>query len=196
MRSAESSEARPAEILTEMIHGYRLSQLIYVAVKLGIAALLENGPKSSDELGRAAGANPHNLARVLRALAAYDIFEETADGRYALTPLADALRLSSVRNSAMMWGDASFWRPWGELFHNVKTGETAFDHAFGMDYWTYLDKNPESSAVFDAAMTTRSARELAAVMDTWRSRKSRGVSSCLAAPRSRGAGCRRGLRGQ
>ena len=135
VKSSEGPEARPpAEMLAEMIRGYRLSQLIYVAVKFGIAELLEDGPKSSDELGRAVGANPRNLSRVLRALAAHGIFEETADERYALNPLAEPLRTSSIRNAALMWGDASLWRPWGELFHNVKTGETAFEHAFGMDF--------------------------------------------------------------
>ena len=91
-KRAKGHEARPpAEMLVEMIRGYQLSQLIYVAAKLGIAELLEDGPKNSDELGRAVGANPRNLSRVLRALAAHDIFEETADGRYALNPLADPL---------------------------------------------------------------------------------------------------------
>jgi hypothetical protein len=53
----------------EAITGFWLSQAIYVAAKLGIADLVEEGPKTSEELARAAGANAFALHRVLRALA-------------------------------------------------------------------------------------------------------------------------------
>jgi hypothetical protein len=49
--------------------GFWLSQTIYVAAKLGIADLVEDGPKTSEELARAVGTNASALHRVLRALA-------------------------------------------------------------------------------------------------------------------------------
>jgi len=56
------------------------------------------------------------------------------------------------------------WRPWGELLHNVKTGETAFDHAFNTGYWDYFDVNPEAREIFNQAMTTRSGQERGSVL--------------------------------
>src|ERR1700733_2494713 len=44
--------------------GFWLSQTIYVAAKLGIADLVEDGPKTSEELARAAGADASALHRV------------------------------------------------------------------------------------------------------------------------------------
>jgi DNA-binding HxlR family transcriptional regulator len=62
-----------------MIMAYRLSQLIYVAARLGIADLLADGPKRSEELAALTGVHAHALYRVLRALASNGIFTETED---------------------------------------------------------------------------------------------------------------------
>ena len=56
-----------------MLLGYRISQAIYVAAKLGIADLLKDGPKRSDELATAVEANPGTLHRLLRVLASVEI---------------------------------------------------------------------------------------------------------------------------
>jgi hypothetical protein len=42
----------PAAVLRRLIVGYRLSQALHVAAKLGIADLLKNGPKTVDELAQ------------------------------------------------------------------------------------------------------------------------------------------------
>jgi hypothetical protein len=44
------------------------------------------------------------------------------------------------------------WRPYEDVAHTVRTGEAAFDHAFGMSFYEYTKKNPASGAVFDRAM--------------------------------------------
>ena len=56
---------------------YRMSQLIYVAARLGIADFLKDGPKRSEELAALVSVHPHALYRVLRALASNGIFTET-----------------------------------------------------------------------------------------------------------------------
>ena len=48
-----SNTARAA--LMQMLTGYWTTQVIYVAAKLGIADLLEHGPKTSDELAISTG---------------------------------------------------------------------------------------------------------------------------------------------
>ena len=92
----------PVAELHELIGGYRLTQLIYVAAKLGIADLLRDGPKSAIELAASSGANPRNLYRVLRPLASNGIFAETGEGRFDLTPLAEPLQ-SDVPGSLNGW---------------------------------------------------------------------------------------------
>ena len=62
--------------LRQMIIGFRISQALYVAAKLGIADLLNDGTKSVEELARASGAHPTALYRVLRLLAAEGVFAD------------------------------------------------------------------------------------------------------------------------
>lgn len=150
------NEMPPAERLNEMIRGSDLTQLIYVAAKLGVADLLGDGPKSAEELAGAAGAHPRALYRVMRALASVGVFAMQEDHRFSLTPLAEPLRTDapdSKRDWAMMWGEEWTWRAWGNLLHSVKTGETAFDDVAGMGLFQYLEGNREAAEVFNNVMT-------------------------------------------
>lgn len=70
----------------------------------------------------------------------------------------------SLRPSARMWGSQLFQRPILNLLHTVKTGETAFDHIFGQDFFGYLAQHPEEAAVFDQGMAGGSARQVGAIM--------------------------------
>src|SRR5207253_1322809 len=61
--------------MATMAFGNVVAQGVYVAAKLGIADLLEAGPKSVDELARASGAHAPSLGRLLRALASLAVFD-------------------------------------------------------------------------------------------------------------------------
>ena len=66
-----------------MINGYRVSQAIYVASTLGIADLLKEGSRTSDELAAATGTDAPTLYRLLRALAAVGVLHEEDARRFA-----------------------------------------------------------------------------------------------------------------
>ena len=51
--------------LLDLIQSHRITAVIYVAAKLGIAELLRDGPRSLDELARATGAHHDALRRLL-----------------------------------------------------------------------------------------------------------------------------------
>lgn len=152
--------------LSRLISGYRISQAIYVAAKLGIADELAAGPRSVDELAAATESHREALYRVLRGLASAGIFTELDHQRFALTPLSESLqtdRPGSLRALALLQGAEWTWQPWGELLHAVRTGEPAFERVFGMDRFQYLARHPEAAATFNAAMSGLSERENAAV---------------------------------
>ena len=71
-----SPQMSPGGILSQMLLGNRAQQAIYVAAKLGIADLLKDGPKGSEELAQATGAHAGSLYRLLRVLASFGIFAE------------------------------------------------------------------------------------------------------------------------
>ena len=152
--------------LLRMIAGGWITQAIYVAAKLGIADLLEEQPKSNAQLAEATGADEESLYRVLRALASLNIFAETADGRFGLTPLAACLRTSvagTLRFFAIMQGEQWVWRSWGETMHSVRTGQPAFDHVFGAPVFKFYSVNQVAARVSADGLTSRSGPENAAV---------------------------------
>jgi hypothetical protein len=138
--------------LFDLIGSMRVTQLIYVAAKLGITDQLKEGPKRLDELASTAAVDPTALYRVLRALASHSIFAETGDCSFALTPQAQLLREDvpgPLRAWAMLQGEESLWKPWGALLACVKTGETAFHRVFGMGHWEYLAVHPDTAETFN-----------------------------------------------
>ncbi len=156
----------PATALHAMIAGYRLSAAIYVVAELGIADLLADGPRTTDELAAETGTDAPSLARVLRALARVGVFAGDASGNWMLTPRAEALRSEvpgSLRPVSRLLGSAWSWESWADLLYSVRTGESAFQHRFGMDRFAHLAANPELNAIFNAAMTGITAAEVAAV---------------------------------
>jgi hypothetical protein len=138
--------------LQELIGSMSVTQLIYVAAKLGIADQLKDGPKHIKELASTASVDTNSLYRVLRALASQGIFEETGECHFKLTPQAEILRddvPGSLRTWSRMLGEESCWKPWGELLECVKTGETAFNRVFGMGRWEYLSAHPDAAETFN-----------------------------------------------
>jgi hypothetical protein len=153
--------------MRELIMGFRASQLIYVAAKLGLADHLSAGPQSAIALACAVGAAAQPLYRLLRALASIGIFAETANGMFELTPLARFLRhdvAGSLKSTALLYGDEVFWAAYGEMIHSVRTGEPAFDHRHGESMYAYLAGHAGTASLFDAAMSGFSEREVAAIL--------------------------------
>jgi hypothetical protein len=163
------TEVSLAQTLFQMTSGYWISQMIYVAAKLGIADLLRHGPRTCEELAQATGAHARSLYRVMRALASVGLFSESDSGRFALTPLAALLQSeepSSMRALAIMLGEESY-RAWSDLLYSAKTGEPAFDRVFNMRRFEYLALHPEAAAAFNEAMVGFFGRVHAAVVKAY-----------------------------
>ena len=158
---------RPAAALRRLVNGYQVTQAIHVAAVLGLADLVADGPRPSDDLAAATGTHPEALYRLLRALASVGLFREEAERRFALTDLGAGLRAdapASLAGWAAFVGDPYHWQAWGALLHSVRTGENAFRHVHGTDPWTFRARDPERSARFDRAMTSLSRQVTDAVL--------------------------------
>lgn len=82
----------PQLALQELIQGFQVTQCIYVAAKLGIADLLKDGPRSSEDLAQATDTHATSLYRVLRLLTAVGLLTEGGSHSFALTPLGAYLQ--------------------------------------------------------------------------------------------------------
>ena len=160
----KASDKRPPVQDTMLGHitGYWVSQLVYVAARLGIADQLARGPKTPAALAKKVAAHAPSLRRVLRALASVGVFAETSGGRFRLTPLAATLRSDvpgSLRPFALMLADGYNWTAWRELLHGTRTGELPFDHVHGMPVFEYLRGHPNEDREFSASMASISGPE-------------------------------------
>lgn len=150
-----AEDLSPRAAMLRLIRGLSVSRALWVAASLGIADLLEHGPKGGAELAMATGTQLSPLLRVLRALCSVGVLTQDLAGEFALTSLGATLQ-SGAPDSTRAWAIAMLggehYQAWGDLMHTVRTGEIAFDHRFGQDVWSYRARHAGHAEIFDNAM--------------------------------------------
>nr|AHE14775.1 EspM-like O-methyltransferase [uncultured bacterium] len=139
--------------LLRMSEGFGATRAVQLAAELGVADLLADGPRSSDDLARATGTHPGALYRLLRALAGVGVFTEVTTGHFGLTEVGEHLRGDhplSLRSWVRFQG--LFTGVYAEAMHSLRTGEPAVPAVFGEPLFDHLKSHPEKGAVFNAAM--------------------------------------------
>ncbi|WP_406865322.1 methyltransferase [Streptomyces sp. HUAS MG47] len=148
--------------------GKRISRVLHVVAELGVADELAGGPLTVAELAERTDAHADSLGRVLRVAAAFGVFTEEADGRYALNEVGSCLRSGlpgGQRDMVLYNGDEMLWRSYGQLMHTVRTGEPAFEAAYGHTFFEHLEQDPRAGALFDRAMTGMSRATARMLLD-------------------------------
>jgi hypothetical protein len=146
----------PQTVLLGLLPGAWVAQSISVVARLGIADLLDQRPRTCDELAAQCGAHGPSLYRVMRALASLGLFTEDRRGRFHLTRIGRCLRTDapdSMRAVAIYAGSDRHWRAWGDLQHSVRTGQSAFEHQTGRPAYDFYQSDPDAAALFNATMT-------------------------------------------
>nr|VFK79138.1 MAG: Dimerisation domain-containing protein [Candidatus Kentron sp. SD] len=157
-----------ADRVREMAFAFQHSQMLAVAARLGIADLLAEGPLPLTELAKRLECNPQSLARLLRALAAKEVFRLEPDGRYSLTPMAELLRddtPGSLRATAMLYGGSQFWAAFGVLIDSIRNGQTGFDCAYGTRCYDYFAANQDEGRIFNRSMSETAWWSSNAILD-------------------------------
>jgi hypothetical protein len=147
------------EAMLGLINGFRTSQAISVAVRLGVFDHLATGEAAIEDLARATKTDADALYRMLRALAAVGVLHEEPERRFTLTEAAMSLRSDhpgSLAGWAAFISEDSYWRAWGDLEWSIRTGGNSFRHVHGVDNWTWRTEHPAAAAAFDGGMTSLS----------------------------------------
>jgi hypothetical protein len=148
------SSSEPALKLWGLIQSHRVTAVIYVAAKLGIAELLRHGPRSLDELAQATGADKQALGRLLIALSTIGVCAAAARERYSMTEVGAALDGAgqpSFKASALFEGQM-LSRSWNGLLESVMTGKNAAQLQGVDDAFDLMARTPENVGIFNAAM--------------------------------------------
>lgn len=145
--------APPAAQLVQLAMGGIVSRIVYVAAKLGIADHLAGGPRTAAEIAPAVGAHAPTLYRMMRTLAGFGLLTETDGQRFGLTTVGDALRSGTPgRATVLTMGGPLFAQGFSELEYSVRTGETGFIKATGMNVFEALAQRPDEAALFSETM--------------------------------------------
>jgi hypothetical protein len=162
--------ANPLQQLMGVATGYMASAALYVAVHLGIADRLADGPKSAEKLATECDVQADALYRVLRLLASLGVFAQAGPRQFKLSPAAEFLRKGvpgSMYGMAHFLPDPFHLRIYGNLLECVKSGVPAGEIAVGMPLFEYFAKHPDYSAIFNDAMTAFSAPVAAAAIEAY-----------------------------
>jgi hypothetical protein len=144
---------QPSIKLLRLVQSQRVTAVIYVAAKLGIAELLRDGPRPLGELVEATGANKQALGRLLTALSTIGICT-VAEARYALTELGSYLdggATQSLKNWAIFEGKF-LAQSWIGLLDSIMTGKTAAQLLGLENSFDLMGRDPEMVGIFNAAM--------------------------------------------
>jgi hypothetical protein len=127
-----SRKTAPPGAMRDLIAGYWVSRLIYVAAKLGLADLLKNGARTPDDLAAATGVKAWALHRVLRTLASYGVFEEIRGKRF-MPPVIE--RAAGDRHvTARGVAERCRLEP-GNFFESVPAGGDAYVMKYILHNW-------------------------------------------------------------
>jgi hypothetical protein len=163
----DMSNLSGAAALGQIAHGMRASQALYVAAVLNVADHLAQKPMNSVELATVTGADPAALHRVMRTLAALDVFAESRTGEFSLNSTAQLLRTdtpASFRAAVLFLVGDVRWRCWSDFLGTVRAGGGGAERTLGMGLFDFYAAHPEQSAIHDDAMRAVSAAQVGAVL--------------------------------
>ncbi|KTD11258.1 methyltransferase [Legionella jamestowniensis] len=164
----EINQEPPFVQLATMSRWYVVSRAIHVMAKLGIANHMSLQPVKIETLAKLTDTVPELLERILRFLSAYKIFNCEGD-TCALTELSLPLRDDdphSIRDVLCMV-DENWWQAFSCLETSLKTGDSAFFHQHGEDFFSFLGKHPEKQRNFDKGMAKLSTYDDSAIANAF-----------------------------
>ena len=159
----------PADAVMDLVFGRWRSQILYAGVELGIFEALADGPRTAREVADELELDPDNTYRLLRALGALGLLDEGPDGSFEITGRGELLTEDhprSLRGVALLEESPEHYALWTYLPEFIRTGEQgAFEDVHGHRLFEYPEEDPDYSRIFDAAMTSYSRIETAAVLE-------------------------------
>jgi hypothetical protein len=162
-------EPNPFVTLQQIATGYILSRCLHVIADLGVADVLDETPRSAPELAALLEVHPGALQRMMSLLSAHGVFEPQGD-RFGHSPASRLLREDhpqSARPFVQIFGTRFHWQAYGSLAHTLHTGQPATEAVIPEGMWAYLVEHPQESAIFDAAMASKSHAHIGGVLASY-----------------------------
>lgn len=134
------------------------SRALYVATKLGLADVIGDTQKSTQQIAETLHLHEDHLYRLLRMLQSIGIFDETSPRVFKNSKTSAYLRLDNphnVRAIILMHNSVEMTRPWIEsLEESIRDGGVPFAKVHNDDLFSYMDHNKHFDLLFSQAMDT------------------------------------------
>jgi hypothetical protein len=156
----------PISAILEISSSYAIPRCLHVIAEIGVADALGDDPRTAADLAGDIGVDAGALARALRLVSAYGIFESRNDG-WSHTPASRLLRTDhpqSLRSYVRWIGDPICWKSFELLGHSIRTCEPATDQVTPGGAWAYLAQHPEVNRIFDESMTAKAHGQIAGIL--------------------------------
>lgn len=153
----------PAAVVADLARAHIPARCLHVIAECGAADAVGPAGATPAEIAAHTGLDADALDRMLRLLAAHGIFKHGADGRYEHSAASRLLRSDeprSLRAYVRMNGLRAFWDRYAELADTARTGRPKHDWA---SLVAHFAAHTEESAIFNAAMVSKSRTALPAV---------------------------------
>jgi hypothetical protein len=153
-----------------MIQAFWESQCVYVATRLGIFNLLQEGAQSIENIAATTSTNVEKLYVVLRALGHLGVLQESPGRIFGATELSALLVTNagpSMGHFAMHITEPCQWDAWKELENCLHTGVVPFEQANGKSVYEFTRDNPWSGDTFINAMSFLTNHAVEALLEVY-----------------------------
>ncbi len=133
-----------------------MPQLLRAVTALRVPDALVRGKRRVDDLATELSLDADALYRALRLLAMIGICTNEGDRSFSPTQLTRLLTHDQPFGLAeLVTAESPWWTAWGDVEHSLRSGNTAFTHAYGSTYYEYLADHPDVARAFDVATAGR-----------------------------------------
>jgi ubiquinone/menaquinone biosynthesis C-methylase UbiE len=154
----------PNVAMLEFVQNLWLLGAINVATELGIADILNDGPKPIGELAKLTGTLEGPLYRIMRVLASQGIFKELENRNFSLTPLAKPMQEKEIKFFIQHSLMTLQFQISGEMLHSVKTGRSTSELFVKDKMFEHIGQSDELNDLYNKAMTSTSRMQVAAIL--------------------------------
>jgi hypothetical protein len=140
------------------IENFWLAKGLVTALELNIAEHIQQGNDSADKLAKVTQTNPDALFRLMRMLCAHEIFRQSKNGTYQLTPYSKVLveGNGSVKYMLLSHLGKTHSELFTEMDYTIKTGTNVSQKLFNKDVFAHIAENPTQQELFIKGMSNTS----------------------------------------
>jgi hypothetical protein len=163
---ARVASESPAEAVSRMAGGFAMTQILHTAVQAGIADFMCEKDCTAEEIGQSLHLDVRALNRFLRMMVVLDLLVQVGPETFCLSDAGQLLRSDhpqSMRERIAYIGAVNYPVA-SAAIHSLRTGETAFEHVFGMPFFDHLAQQPELGRAFNGLMRRAVEARVAGVL--------------------------------